>query len=64
MPFTRKGYERRAEECAKLAKHTSDRLVHRDLEKLKQTYLTIAHWLEGDSKGPGMDGENARHRPF
>ena len=45
MPFSVRGYEERANECAKLANLALDQLVRMELLNLRQTYLKIAERL-------------------
>jgi hypothetical protein len=49
MPYSVKGYEDRAKECVELANKASDQLIRMELLKLRQTYLTIAGRLKGQS---------------
>ncbi len=45
--YEAKDYERRAEECVRLASITTDSLIERELLNLRQTYLQIAARLAG-----------------
>lgn len=45
MPFTGKGYARRAAECARLASLATDDMVQQELLRLRQTYLRLAEKL-------------------
>ena len=45
MPYSDIGYERRAEECVRMAAIASDEMIKSELLKLRQTYLQIAERL-------------------
>ena len=45
MPYTVEGYEKRAEECVRLASDTKDPMLRTELLKLRQTYLNVAERL-------------------
>ena len=56
MPYSSEGYERRADECVRLANLTTDEIVQRELLLLRQTYLQSAaklRRLSGNSSGSG-----------
>ena len=49
--YSATGYERRAEECVKLANLAKDEMLQSELLRLRQTYLQIAHRLRSLSGG-------------
>jgi hypothetical protein len=50
--YTPQGYRLRAEETARLAGLTQDRMLQAELLKLHQTYLVIAERLDAASPQP------------
>jgi hypothetical protein len=57
--YSDKAYERRAEECVRLANQTQDQLIQAELLKLRQTYLQIALRLRSLSNDSGSADEPA-----
>jgi hypothetical protein len=53
LPYSATGYERRAEECVRLANLTKDEMLSAELLKLRQSYLVIAARLKKISRDAG-----------
>ena len=61
MPYSDLGYERRANECVRLANLAEDQLIRMELLKLRQTYLNIAERLR--QQGFEVASSNADRAP-
>lgn len=45
MPYTARGYAKRAAECARLSAMTADSMLQQELLRLRQTYLRLSEKL-------------------